>query len=92
MLQLLLLHITDADYVPLNAAEEFSKDNQDELMCFLLTIIDDSVVESNEVVIISLASDDLSVTIPANGSQLTVTLLDNFNDGRLITLSEHQII
>lgn len=77
---------TDNDYSPLNATEEFSADNQDELMCFNLTIIDDSIVESSEVVVILLTSDDLSVTVPANGSQSTVTIMDNFNDGQFLVI------
>ena len=75
----------DYDHVPLNITEEFSGDDQEDLMCFNLTIIDDSVVESDEVVVIVLTSDDLSVTIPANSSQLYVTITDNFNDGEFLS-------
>ncbi len=64
------------DYVPLNLTEEFLPDNQDE-MCFNLTVVEDVIVEENELFFVSLSSQDSAVRIPGDANQLNITLVDN---------------
>ena len=46
-------------------------------MCFNLTLVDDSIVEADEIVVVSLTSSDLTVS----NNQLNVTIQDN--DGKI---------
>lgn len=73
----MLITFVDDDYLPFVRSEEFSNTNQEQIMCFSLTIVDDTTIETTEVLFLQLRSDDPSISIPNNADQLNVTIFDD---------------
>ena len=46
-------------------------------MCFDLAVVEDTVVEESEVVLVSLSTEDSAVRIPGEGNKLNITIVDN---------------
>ena len=46
-------------------------------MCFDLTVMEDSIVEEDELVIVSLSSEGSAVRIPPQADQVNITIVDN---------------
>ena len=66
-----------SDYVPFDLSGEFIPANQDQTLCFDLTVVEDRVVEESEVLFISLSSQDSAVRIPEDASLVNITIIDN---------------
>lgn len=73
---------SEADYQPLSIVSTFTPSNQDQLICFTVVVRDDDIVEENELLYISLSSEDPSVQISPEMSQLQIIILDG--DGKNI--------
>lgn len=64
------------DFIALSTESSFSPED-DQIMCYELTILHDQVVEHNEMLLVEIVATETQVLSPFPNNQLNVTILDN---------------